>query len=97
MPYNLPIRIEFDPAKDAENRRKHGVSLAFGAEVLADPERLDTPDARFDYTESRFVSYGMIKGRVWACVFVMRGNVHRVISVRRANEREQRRYREDSR
>ena len=97
MPYNFSIRIEFDPRKDAENRRKHGASLAFGAEVLSDPRRLDTSDARFDYAESRFVSYGMVEGRVWACVFVMRGNVHRIVSVRKANEREQRRYRDVSR
>jgi uncharacterized DUF497 family protein len=92
MPYN-PIQIEFDPAKDAENQRKHGVSLAFGAEVLADPGRLDSADARFDYAENRFVSYGMAESRVWVCVFAVRGNVHRIISVRKANEREQRRYR----
>jgi len=97
MPYSLLIRIEFDPAKDAENRRKHGVSLAFGADVLSDPKRSDVPDARFDYAEDRSVSYGMIEGRLWVCVFAMRGEVHRIISVRRANEREQRRYREDSR
>ena len=97
MPYSGQIRIEFDPAKDVENRRKHGVSLAFGAEILADPERSDVPDARFDYAENRFVSYGRAEGRVWVCVFVMRGNVHRIVSVRKANEREQRRYREVSR
>ena len=97
MPYNSLVRIEFDPRKDAENRRKQGASLAFGAEVLADPDRLDTSDARFDYAESRFVSYGRAEGRVWVCVFVMRGNVHRIVSVRKANEREQRRYLEDPR
>jgi uncharacterized DUF497 family protein len=33
----LPVEIEFDPAKDAENTRRHGISLAFGAVVLAAP------------------------------------------------------------
>jgi uncharacterized DUF497 family protein len=97
MPYNSSVRIDFDPVKDAENRRKHGVSLAFGAEVLSDPNRSDVPDARFDYDEERSVSYGMVEGRVWICVFAMRGEIHRIIGVRRANEREQRRYQDDSR
>ncbi len=97
MPYNSSIQIEFDPAKDIDNRRKHGVPLALGAEVLSDPDRWDVLDVRFDYAEDRFISYGMVEGRLWICVFAMRGEVHRIISVRRANEREQRRYREDSR
>lgn len=39
--------IEFDPDKDAANFDKHGVSLAFGAEVLADAKRLDVLDVRY--------------------------------------------------
>jgi uncharacterized DUF497 family protein len=38
------MRIEFDPGKDEVNQAKHGVSLAFGAKVLADGRRLDILD-----------------------------------------------------
>lgn len=86
------VDIEFDPDKDAANRDKHGVSLAFGAEVLADRNRLDILDVRVDYAEDRFVSYGMVEGRVWVCVFTLRSEVHRIISVRKGNDRETRRY-----
>lgn len=86
------MKVEFDPNKDAANREKHGVSLAFGAEVLADVNRLDVLDVRFDYLEERFVSYGMVNGRVWVCVFAPRGEHCRIISVRKANDREIRRY-----
>ncbi|MGH7248182.1 MAG: BrnT family toxin, partial [Pseudomonadota bacterium] len=96
-PYSPQVRIEFDPEKDGINREKHGVSLAFGAEVLADRNRLDVLDVRFDYAEERFVCYGMAEGRVWACVFTRRGAFHRIISVRKANDRETRRYRETPR
>ena len=89
--------VEFDFDKDVVNREKHGVSLAFGAEVLADENRLDIMDVRFDYAEERFVSYGMIEERVWVCVFVLRGEVHRIISVRKANDRETQRYQETPR
>lgn len=73
------------------------MSLAFGAEVLADADRLDVLDVRFDYAEERFVSYGMVEGRLWVCVFARRGGVHRIISVRKGNEREKRRYQETPR
>lgn len=92
MPYNLLVEIEFDPAKDAANRKKHGVSLAFGADVLADSNRLEVLDVRFDYAEDRFVSYGLVEGQVWVCVFTLRGAVHRIISVRKADDRETQRY-----
>ncbi len=93
----MPVEIEFDPDKDTANLDKHGVSLAFGAEVLADGNRLDVLDVRFDYAEDRFVSYGMVDGRVWVCVFTPRGEVHRIIGVRKANDRETRRYHETPR
>ena len=52
---------------------------------------------RFDYVEERFVAYGMVEGRVWVCVFTPRNEVCRIISVRKANDRETRRYHESPR
>lgn len=89
--------IEFDPAKDAANEAKHGVSLNLASQVLADRERLDILDLRADYGEDRFVAYGKVAGRVWVCVFTRRGEVCRVISVRKANDRETQRYEETPR
>lgn len=86
------MSIDFDPSKDSSNFAKHGVSLSFGAEVLADANRLDILDTRFDYGEERFVTYGMVAGRVWVCVHAPRGAVARIISVRKANDRETHRY-----
>jgi len=91
------MRIGFAPDKDAANRDKHGVSLAFGGDVLADPQRLVVRDTRFDYGEPRYVAYGMTEGRVWVCVYADWGETIRVISVRKANDREQRRYRDTPR
>ncbi len=87
------MRIAFDPGKDARNREKHGVSLAFGAEVLADADRLDVLDVRIA-REERFVAYGIVGKRVWVCVFARRGDAYRIISVRKANGRETKRYKE---
>jgi uncharacterized DUF497 family protein len=86
------MQIEFASDKDAANQVKHQISLAFGARVLADANRLDVLDVRFDYAEERFVSYGMVDERIWVCVFTPRGDINRVISVRKANDRETQRY-----
>ncbi|HEV7371438.1 BrnT family toxin [Arenibaculum sp.] len=82
--------IEFDTAKDQANRSKHGVSLALGQMVLEHCVA-DIPDAR-EYSESRRVAYGLVAGRLFACVYTMRGDAYRLISVRKANAREQRRW-----
>jgi len=86
------MEIEFDPVKDGINRDKHGVSLAFAADVLSDPGRIDIADTRIDYPEDRTVTYGKVMGRVWVCVFTRRGDAYRPISVRKANDRETKRY-----
>jgi uncharacterized protein len=86
------MQIEFAPDKDAANQTKHQVSLAFGAQVLADTNRLDVLDVRFDYDEERFVCYGRVDKRIWVCIFTPRGNTCRIISVRKANDRETQRY-----
>lgn len=85
------MKIEFDPDKDATNRRKHGLSLV-------DAERMDMglaaiePDRRYAYGEDRFQAHGLIDGRLHVLVFTMRGEVFRVISLRKANSREVKRY-----
>lgn len=79
------MRIEFDSDKDARNIAKHGVSLEFGAEILADPNIYLTVDTRFDYGEPREVGFGRVGAQVWVCVYVDRGTAIRMISVRKAN------------
>ena len=60
--------VEFDPAKEARNRAKHGVSLARAAEFEDDALRI-VSDERFAYGERRFVAYGMLDGRLHVLVF----------------------------
>lgn len=86
------MSIAFDPDKDLANQTKHKVSLSFGDQVLADTNRLDTLDVRFDYDEDRFISYGMVNEEIWVCVYTPRDDTDRIISVRKANGREKYRY-----
>ncbi|MCP1470990.1 hypothetical protein J3E64_002687 [Sphingobium sp. OAS761] len=85
--------IEFDTAKDAINRDKHGVSLAFGAELFCDEDHLILASHRPIDGEDRFKVIGDMKGRLWTAVYVMRGATFRFISVRKSNDGEQRAYR----
>jgi uncharacterized protein len=84
----------FDPAKDAVNRVKHGVSLAL-AEVLFAGPYVSVIGDRFDYGEIRKVAFGLINGRLFACVYADRDGERRVISLRKANRREVNRYGEN--
>jgi len=83
--------IEFDPAKDAANRVKHGVSLGDAALVDWDAAVI-WPDTRVDYGEDRMSSLGLIGARIFHIAFVDRKGVRRIISLRKANKREVKTY-----
>jgi hypothetical protein len=85
--------VEFDTAKDAINVAKHGVSLV-EAILLFESDFLVRPDGRKMYGEERLIAYGEIGGRVHVCVYTMRDEIHRIISLRKANRREIDAYRE---
>ena len=86
------MQIEFDAAKDAGNRTKHGVSLAFAEQVLTDPRLAVIRDVRKDYGEARYIAYGKCEERLWVCVYTLRGSCFRIISLRKANQTEASRY-----
>lgn len=79
--------IDFDPAKDAVNTAKHGVSLALAAQIDWE-DVLCYPDDRSDYDELREIGFARVERRRHVVVFVQRGDVMRIISLRRANARE---------
>jgi len=91
------MNVTFDQAKDAANMAKHGVSLTeaagfeWGTAVV-------WPDTRRDYGEARMVALGYIGLRIMALVFVDRPpeqpTERRIISLRKANSREVKRYAE---
>jgi uncharacterized DUF497 family protein len=85
------MRYVFDPAKDAINRSKHGVSLALAEILFAGPHAATTDD-RFDYGEVRQIAVGLIDARLFVCVYVDRQAERRVISLRKANKGEVKRY-----
>lgn len=85
------MNITFDSAKEARNLLKHGVSIAEAAR-LDWGKALVSPDDRQNYGELRQVALAPMEGRLWVVVFTDRPEGRRVISLRKANLREYRRY-----
>ena len=85
------MRIAFNRAKDASNQAKHGVSLALAGELDWDAA-LVWVDERFEYDEVRVIALAPRTGILYYVAFVDRGEVRRIISLRRANRREVKHY-----
>jgi len=85
------MRIEYDPGKDAINRRKHGMSLALANRFEWDSAKIEE-DQRFDYGERRFKATGYIGLRLYVMIFCPRDTLTRIISLRKANKREEKTY-----
>ena len=85
------MEFDWDEEKDVANRAKHGVGLG-DAVRLEWEEGQFRPDRRFNYGEERQEVLANLNGRLCSCIYTMRGHVFRVISLRKANRREQRRY-----
>ena len=85
------MRLEFDPGKDAGNQAKHGVSLSLAGELDWEAA-LVWVDERFEYGELRMIALAPETNVLYYVAFVDRGDVRRVISVRRANRREVKHY-----
>ena len=83
------MRLEWDDDKRAANLAKHGVDFADAARFDWDTA-LELEDARYDYGERRWRALGLIDGRLHALVYARRGDAIRVISLRKANAREER-------
>lgn len=88
---SMHVDITFDPLKDALNRIQDGVSLELVREIAWD-EIVSWVDERRNYGEVREVGLAPINGRMFCVVFTRRNSALRIISLRRANNREENRY-----
>ena len=87
------MEIEFDADKDAVNVEKHGVSLA-DASQLEWETLWAMEDRRREYGERRMIGYAVMGERLYCVVFTERSDAYRIISLRKANNREIRFYAE---
>ena len=85
------MQITFDKAKDVLNKSKHGLSLSEAAKLEWD-DALTWHDTRRDHGETRMIALGAIGERLYCVVYVDREDVRRVISLRKANNKEKKLY-----
>ena len=71
--------FEWDPAKDAENRRKHGISFAEAQAAFLDPRRVIARDVAHSPSEPRFYCFGHVTDGVLTVRFTYGGNIIRII------------------
>jgi len=89
-------RFEWNDAKAASNRRKHGVTFVEAAEVFSDWAHSTIPDARHSTEEDRFITIGMsYQFRLLVVVHFDSDTTIRIISARPATRREREIYEEE--
>lgn len=85
------MEISYDPDKRIRTLAERGLDFEDSAAVFAG-KTVDYIDDRRDYGEVRWTSVGLLRGRMVVLVWTERGDVRHVISMRKANGREQEKH-----
>lgn len=88
MNYNLSMEFEWDKLKSEACFEIRGFDFAYAARVFFDPHRMVQANTRHNYGEDRFQVMGKVDGRLFIVVYAPRNQLTRIISARKANERE---------
>lgn len=83
--------IEFDPQKRLQTLLERDLDFARAEELFRQTSHT-FEDARKNYGESRFITVGFLDERLTVMVWTPRGSKKRIISMRHANERENKEY-----
>jgi hypothetical protein len=75
----MSASFEWDPAKDADNQRKHGVSFVEAQAAFRDPGRVIARDVGHSRAEPRFYCFGCVSDGILTVRFTYRGSVIRII------------------
>ena len=84
---------EWDEEKSEKNLSERGLNFADAERVFSSP-CVTFEDTRFDYGEPRFITFGHLEGRLVIIAHTPRGENTRIISMRKANNREEKIYQE---
>lgn len=83
--------IEFDEEKRRQTLEHRGLDFADAQELFEGPE-FTSLDDREDYGEERFQTVGLLSERLVMVIWTPRGEARRIISMRKCNAREQRKF-----
>jgi uncharacterized DUF497 family protein len=84
------LKFEWDPAKSAMNKEKHGVDFEEAQAIWQDLDRTAVASGYVD--EARTMTTGLLNGKLYTAVTTVRGDNIRIISVRRARGEEEARH-----
>lgn len=87
--------FEWDEAKRLRNLADRKVDFVDVLDVFDNPDRLEFPDTRRAYGERRYNILCPLHGRLFHVTYTVRGDARRVISARKANKREVRKYEQE--
>jgi len=85
------MKFEWDESKRISNLRKHGINFLDVSAVFSGLI-VTIEDDRFDYGEERFVTFGLLQGRIIAIVHTESDDCIRIISARKATKYERQNY-----
>lgn len=86
------MKIEFDDEKRRRTLEDRGLDF-WDAAIVFDGPKYTILDDREDYGEERFLTVGYLDDRLVAIIWTPRGTARRIISMRKCNDREQRKFR----
>ncbi|WP_254845325.1 BrnT family toxin [Desulfovibrio sp. DV] len=89
--YIVSMQFVWDEAKRRANIAKHDVDFTHAIQVLYDAPWMEVDD-RHEYGETRCLAIGLYLNVMLVVVFTLRDGIFRIISARRANSRERRKY-----
>ncbi len=84
------MTFEFDDLESSSNNEKHGIDFHEAQHLWLDPERIIIPARTLN--EARYLMVARFRGHYWSAVFTIRGDVIRIISVRKSRENEKEIY-----
>lgn len=87
----MDFAFNWDEEKNEQNIRDHGIDFNDAKEIFYGPT-IEALDADHSAVEERYTAYGMATGRVLRVTYTMRGEVYRLISARKADRNDTRRY-----
>jgi hypothetical protein len=87
------MKLTWDEAKRQSALEACGLDFA-DAETVFSGSLFEFEDTRQDYGERRMICFGLLAGRMVAVGYVQRGATRHIFSMRKANEREQNRFRQ---
>ncbi|MGZ8285421.1 MAG: BrnT family toxin [Allosphingosinicella sp.] len=87
------MAISYDPVKREQTLVERGLDFADAEQVLAGPQ-YEFADTRKEYGETRITTIGFLEERMVVVVWTQRDEDRHIISMRKANDREQRKYKD---